>query len=158
MRAYLDIETSFERRITIIGIFREEENRVIQLFEKSISLLNLKKSLKGISTLYTYNGKRFDIPIIERELSCDMSSMIEHEDLMHACWANNLYGGLKEVEKKLGIKRDLTGVDGYYAMVLWKNFIDFNDKDSLEMLLKYNREDVVNLSHLRKILNRSCSK
>ncbi len=152
MKAYLDIETSFERRITVVGIYNESDKKVVQLVGRDITKNNILKTLKGISILYTYNGHRFDIPFIERELSMDIKGSLVHVDLMFSCWKNNLYGGLKEVEKKLGIKRELVGVDGYQAMVLWKNYSIYNDIESLDTLLKYNKEDLVNLFYLRKIL------
>ena len=55
-------------------------------------------------------------------------------------------GGLKNIEKLLGISRskdteDLTGFD---AVRLWKQY-ERGDMNALEKLVKYNREDIVNL-------------
>jgi len=38
---------------------------------------------------------------------------------MFDCWKENLYGGLKKVEEKLGIERLSKGIDGIEAMRLW---------------------------------------
>ena len=72
---------------------------------------------------------------------------------MYECWQRNLYGGLKEVERKLGIKRKLTGIDGKIAVVLWHNYKFYRDKSSLTTLLEYNKEDVSNLMLVRHKLN-----
>ncbi|MDD4877005.1 MAG: ribonuclease H-like domain-containing protein, partial [Dehalococcoidales bacterium] len=75
-----------------------------------------------------------------------------HHDLMYDCWRNNLYGGFKAVERKLGINRRLTEVNGYEAMRLWWRYVNDYDEDALSTLLEYNREDVVNLKFLKELL------
>jgi len=69
-----------------------------------------------------------------------------------SCWRNDLKGGLKVVERKLGIERQLKGVDGYVAVQLWWDYVNNGNLDSLQTLLAYNAEDVVNLRVLRKKL------
>ncbi len=71
---------------------------------------------------------------------------------MYGCWKQNLKGGLKGVERQLGIKRQLTDVDGYMAVQLWWDYINNNNQESLQTLLAYNEEDVVNLRVLRRKL------
>ena len=50
---------------------------------------------------------------------------------MYDCWRQNLKGGLKVVERLLGIKRQLTGVDGYIAVQLWYDYVNNNNKEAL---------------------------
>jgi uncharacterized protein YprB with RNaseH-like and TPR domain len=78
--------------------------------------------------------------------------LFEHRDLMYQCWRNNLYGGLKYVEKQLGIQRRLIEVNGYEAVMLWWRYINNYDEDALETLLEYNKEDVMNLMTLKEKL------
>ena len=59
---------------------------------------------------------------------------------------------LKAVERVLGIQRRLRGVDGFEAVRLWNRFERFGDHDALEILLEYNREDVLDLRMLRRSL------
>jgi uncharacterized protein YprB with RNaseH-like and TPR domain len=73
---------------------------------------------------------------------------------MYDCWASNLYGGLKAVEKQLGITRKSDGMDGNDAIALWEDYITNNNKQALKILLEYNREDVQNLTILRKKLTK----
>ncbi len=157
--AYLDIETTGLSRyydyITLIGIYRcnDIDSKLIQLVGEQVSKDNLLTALEDVNTIYTYNGSRFDIPFINRHLKVNLEVKIEHHDLMHDCWRNNLYGGFKAVEKQLGIYRELQNVDGFEATMLWWRYKQFGDQESLNILLKYNEEDVVNLRALRESLN-----
>ena len=58
-------------------------------------------------------------------------------------------GGLKGCEKKAGIDRgELDGLDGYSAVLLWNDYQRNKNPKSLETLLAYNIQDVVNLENL----------
>jgi uncharacterized protein YprB with RNaseH-like and TPR domain len=156
--AYLDIETTglsrFWDNITVIGIYFVDSSgsRLIQLVGEEVTKDNLLEALEGVGTIFTYNGSRFDLPFIHALLGVDLANRYLHHDLMYDCWGNNLYGGLKAVEIQLGIVRQLKGVDGAEAVRLWWRYQNDYDHDALNMLLEYNREDVVNLKTLRHIL------
>jgi len=157
-RAYLDIETtgfsSHDCDLTVIGIALEvgRKCQVVQLIEKDLSKTRLLKTLKDVDELYSYNGNRFDLPFIEVKLGINLKKCFEHTDLMYDCWRQNLKGGLKVVEQLLGINRKLKDVDGYMAVLLWHDYRTNGNKQSLRMLLDYNKEDVVNLRLLRRKL------
>jgi hypothetical protein len=55
-------------------------------------------------------------------------------------------GGLKKIEQMLGISRSegTTGLSGFDAVRLWREYERGNNR-SLDLLLEYNREDIVNL-------------
>ena len=156
--AYLDIETTglsqWLNDITVIGIFRcnGTENDFMQFYGREITRDNILSALNGVHTIYTYNGKRFDIPFIEAFLGINLEASFNHDDLMYKCWARNLKGGFKSVEKQLGIERETQGVDGLQAVWLWNQYLDCNDEEALNLLLKYNRDDVVNLKTLKEKL------
>ncbi|UCD34146.1 MAG: ribonuclease H-like domain-containing protein [Nitrospiraceae bacterium] len=158
--AYLDIETTGLRHqesdMTVVGIHREDETGrgVIQLVGKDINAAGIVRALEGVTRLFTYNGGRFDLPFIRAKLALDLLQYCCHEDLMHACWKRRLYGGLKSVERQLGIERRLPDVDGWAAVQLWNRYRKEGHRDSLMRLLEYNREDVLNLRVLREVLNR----
>ena len=81
--AYLDIETSWpsyqcadgrwpssqkkrvarQGKITIIGIYKPYEGTK-QLIRPDISILQLARLLDDVDVLLTYNGARFDLPVI----------------------------------------------------------------------------------------------
>lgn len=159
--AFLDIETTglsiTNNTITVIGIYlvNGDNSEVMQLVGDNITDSRLMDCLSGVETIYTYNGSRFDLPFITYHLGVDLSETFEHEDLMFLCQSKNLYGGLKKVEKCLGIKRKLTEVNGYEAVKLWWRYANNYDKCALDTLLEYNKEDVVNLYTIRNILKKS---
>lgn len=156
--AYLDIETTGlspeEAQITLIGIYlvEGENTELVQLYDDTMNVEALNKALEGVTTIYTYNGKRFDLPFIEAKLPVKFSEICPHHDLMFDCWKHNLRGGLKKVEKTLGIQRELTEVNGLVAIDLWYSYKNQNDQKALKTLLRYNEEDVVNLLTLRNKL------
>lgn len=158
--AYLDIETTGLARlsdyITVIGIYRCDvgNSRLIQLVDEAVTGDNVLRVLKGVNTVYTYNGSRFDLPFIDACLGIDLAVEFRHHDLMYDCWRNNLYGGFKAVERQLGIPRQLQGIGGLEAVMLWWRYHDHGDRNALALLLQYNREDVVNLKSLRNRLAR----
>jgi len=141
--AYLDIETSWEKSITVIGVYRSDQETV-QLIAPEINREALLDALQGVDRLYTYNGTGFDLPVIERWLGLNLASMVPHRDLLFDCRKRKLKGGLKGVERTLGIHRDTEGVDGLQAMRLWAAY-QRGDEEALDLLLRYNKEDCVNL-------------
>lgn len=157
-RAYLDIETTGLSRhdcdLTVIGIGLERGGRiqVVQLLEDDLYEQRLLQALEGVDVIYSYNGSRFDLPFIEAKLGIDLKECFNHTDLMYDCWRRNLKGGLKAVERALGINRRLRNVDGYVAVQLWWDYVDNNNHEALKTLLDYNTEDVVNLQVLRRRL------
>ena len=157
--AYLDIETTGlappYADITVIGVYLVDgnEEKFVQLVGRDCTRENVLKALEGVETIYTYNGKRFDLPFIRDTLGVDLSGHFAHRDLMFDCWECNLYGGFKKVEIQLGISRELKGLNGYDAVILWEKYQRHGDETALEMLLHYNKEDVVNLKALREKLN-----
>jgi len=156
--AYLDIETTglsrFYNDITVIGIYlvNGSDKRLVQLVGEEVTEDNLLEALEGVDTIYTYNGSRFDLPFIHTSLGIDLAESHHHHDLMYDCWRNNLYGGFKAVEQQLGIHRQLKGIGGFEAVILWWRYQNGGGQNALTMLLQYNKEDVVNLKALRETL------
>lgn len=159
MDAYLDIETTGlspnYNHFTVVGICIDygDFQRLVQVVGENITATNVLEPLDGVETLYTYNGSRFDLPFLTRRLGIDLEERYRHRDLMYSCWARNRYGGLKAVERRLGICRQLPDIDGREAAGLWQRYRAATDRDALQTLLEYNREDVLNLKTLRLTLN-----
>ena len=158
VEAFIDIETTglspWESEITVIGFYicSGMESRSVQLVGKDITRTEVLAILEGVDTIYTYNGARFDLPFIYQHLGINLAEMYDHCDLMFQCWKNNLKGGLKGVEKQLGISRESEGVDGREAIHLWGRYLHSADLEALDTLLRYNMEDVVNLKTLKEVL------
>lgn len=154
MKQYIDIETtglSRERNsVTVVGIYTGDE--VIQ-FVNGIDLTedNLNDVIKKAKDMVTFNGKRFDIPFLAHKFPNIDFKSAEHHDLMYTCRKHNLTGGLKKIENMLGISRDSGISDGREAVRLWRRY-QRGCNNSLNKLLEYNKEDIVNLYHIEKIL------
>ena len=151
-KAYLDIETSYSGEITVLGIFRPPSD-LIQLTCPDISGETLLGALDGAEEIVTYWGHRFDLPVIKRWLGVNLREAFRSVDLADHCHRHGLYGGLKVVERILGIERRTEGLDGADAMRLWDEWCR-GDRRSLRRLLLYNEDDVVNLYLLEKELRR----
>lgn len=146
IRAYVDVETDEMKTLTVVGAFRPDRGAK-QWVRPNFSKFDFLNFLSGVEQVMTYNGARFDLPLIKDQLGADVEALFRHRDLMLDCWANNLYGGLKKVEAQLGIHRDTEGVDGLQAIRLWHAHRR-GEAGALELLLRYNREDVENLEAL----------
>lgn len=158
IEAFLDIETTGlspeYNEITVVGInlCRSVDSRFDQFIGEEITADNILESLDGVNIIYTYNGSRFDLPFIHSRLGIDLATMFSHYDLMYTCWRNSLAGGLKCVERQLGIPRRLTGISGYEAIWLWWKYVNDYDEHALSTLREYNKEDVINLKILKEKL------
>jgi uncharacterized protein YprB with RNaseH-like and TPR domain len=152
MRAYLDIETTFEGGISVIGIYRPDSGTT-QLVGGGVSDINLYDALAGVTTIITFNGSSFDLPVIRKRLFADLRGEFAHRDLLYVCRKRGLRGGLKVVEQILGIGRETAGITGMDAPRLWNRYEMRGDRSALDTLLAYNYEDVVNLALLEAILD-----
>jgi uncharacterized protein YprB with RNaseH-like and TPR domain len=156
IEAYLDIETTglspLDCMVTVVGIYtcNQGDSRFLQLVGRDIAVGSLMESLENVNIIYTYNGSRFDLPFIRGCLGVDLNRVFPHRDLMYDCWKKRLYGGLKAVERQLGIERRLRDMNGYEAVRLWWKYVDSFDIEALNRLLEYNKEDVVNLKALKE--------
>lgn len=159
MDAYLDIETTGfiggNSYPTVVGIAVDFPGdwSVEQLVGDDITPSAVRHVLESVTTIYTFNGSSFDLPFLAWKPGIDLRRRFEHHDLMHDCHRANLYGGLKAVERRLGIKRKLPDLDGRAAVDLWHKY-QRGDAAALQTLLEYNREDIENLPILRQKLER----
>ncbi|MCS7273155.1 MAG: ribonuclease H-like domain-containing protein [Fimbriimonadales bacterium] len=143
--AYLDVETDEDQRITVIGVYDGVE---VYHFVRGDNLEEFPEFIQEFAMLVTFNGLSFDIPLIQRtfpELVLDQF----HLDLCPTLRRLGLRGGLKRIEQQLGLIRDpdLEGLSGREAVLLWRAY-RLGHNAALETLLRYNREDVVNLKPL----------
>ena len=147
---FLDIETSNvgeKGYITVIGLF-DGINTKIMIKDINLDFALLKKELSKYKLIITFNGSSFDLPFIAKRHK--ILPNIPHIDLRHLCAACCLTGGLKDIEKKLGIKRNRI-IDNMYGgdiIALWKIFKTTGDKYYLNLLVEYNEEDIINLKKI----------
>jgi uncharacterized protein YprB with RNaseH-like and TPR domain len=159
--AFLDIETtglSSERHdITMIGVYDGKESKV---FTRGRNLSRFPNYIRKFKSIVTYNGARFDIPFIQSAFP-DLSLHQIHIDIMYPLRRLGYRGGLKGIEKQVGIARseETDGLSGYDAVVLWKKHLR-GDENALDTLERYNIEDIENLETLSDLayeeLKREC--
>jgi hypothetical protein len=161
---FLDIETdglSRDAVTTVVGISRFGPNGDGGILHRALvrgmdlSRGELVKALEGATILVTFNGSSFDIPVLRREFG-EFLPKVPHLDLRHLSRKAGMTGGLKSLERRLGIARDpevqmLAGDD---AVRLWRVWERKGHKRALELLVDYNREDAMNLAPLATILYR----
>lgn len=151
----LDIETNGYQPgsggyVTVVGLFDGfEYTRLVR--GKNLSGESLKKELSRYKFLITFYGASFDIPFLERSFA-HVKIDIPHFDLCFAAKRLGMKGGLKKLEHELGIIRDesVQGLDGYDAVRLWE-YANRGSGEALETLVRYNREDTVNLMHIASV-------
>lgn len=147
---YLDIETDGGFRgesVTCVGLYDGERFRCLV---KGDDLGSFPGVLSEYGIVATFFGSGFDIPMLKRAFPYLAFDQI-HLDLCQALKRVGIRGGLKSIERQFGIDRGLTdGLDGRDAIRLWQRY-QRGDDSALELLVAYNRQDVVNLEPLAEI-------
>lgn len=147
---YLDIETDQWQRITVVG-FRSAVTGLVQLVGSEVTPRALHDALPAGGRLFTYNGHCFDLPVIRKQLGMDLRVRFDSWDLRFVCARHGLRGGQKAVERQIGCRRVLDGMDGRDAVWLWERHRR-GDVAALVTLLRYNAEDVDGLALIKEYL------
>jgi len=146
---YLDIETIGTfwpgLLVTVVGLY---DGVSMRQFVQGYNLQEFPRALEQFDLLVTFNGTQFDLPVL-RAYFMDLELPPLHVDLRFLLARLGYKGGLKKIEPRFGIHRpsEVDGMDGYMAVILWQRY-QRGDRTSLDLLLKYNREDVINLEVL----------
>lgn len=158
LNAYLNIETTglfrWKADISVVGIFlvKNDLQSLVQLVGKDVNSENLSDILMGVERIFTFNGTQFDLPFIHTSLGYDLDSQFEHHDLKIDCYRRNLYGDLKSIERKMGISRQLKEISRWDTIQLWRSYFEYGNRIAFDLLLQYNKEDVMNLKVLRDMI------
>lgn len=145
---YLDIETNggyYGDAITVIGVY---DGYRFRAFVKGKDLKDFPDYISQYNMIVSFFGKSFDMPLIKKRFpQCHFPQT--HLDLYPILRKLGYKGGLKKIEKQLGVSRDTDteGLTGRDAITLWR-YAQLGRKDALDTLIKYNEEDVVNLKTL----------
>jgi uncharacterized protein YprB with RNaseH-like and TPR domain len=148
---YLDIETTGSGgpydHVTAIALYHKGR---VRSYVHGRNLDAFPAEVMDCSLLVTFNGKCFDLPFLRRAFGIPLGHA--HLDLRYALRGLGVTGGLKKCEKHYGLDRGgLDGVDGYDAVLLWREHQRSGDPAALETLLAYNVEDVLSLEHLAAV-------
>jgi len=146
--AYVDIETTGLGApgdyITTIALY---DGRSVRHYVRGHNLEGFADDVRRYDVIVTYNGKTFDVPWLRQAFGIPMDQA--HVDLRYVLHSLGYKGGLKGCERQLGLERgELEGIDGYFAVLLWRDFQRSADPRALETLLAYNVQDVLNLETL----------
>lgn len=145
---HFDIETTgldhHRDRVTTVSFYRDGETRTLVAGE-DLSREALAEEFAAADLLVTFNGARFDVPFLETAFDLEVDTA--HLDLMYTCRKLGLTGGLKPIEREVGIERDRPDISGRDAVRLWREY-ESGDDSALETLVSYNREDARNLATL----------
>ena len=147
--SYFDIETSgleADSIVTLVCCFHEGRPLRFLANENLDDFLDL---LERVKLLVSFNGASFDVPrVLDRfhipELPC------AHVDLRWLCHHAGWKGGLKKIERGLGLRRppDLEGLGGAEAVWLWQAWSERRDERARRTLERYCSADTVMLKLL----------
>jgi uncharacterized protein YprB with RNaseH-like and TPR domain len=146
--AYLDIETTglgSWADITVVGLYDGLSTRT---YIHGENLDELAEDLAQHALLVTYNGATFDLPFLRRRFPRVVWDHL-HIDLRYPLKRLGHSGGLKSIERARGLQRspDIAHLDGFDAVRLWNEYQAGSD-EALELLVKYNAADIINLETL----------
>ena len=155
---FLDIETTGLSRysaITVVGLARGDRFRAL-VRGRDLTRQELASELEGARMIVTFNGASFDLPMLRTQL--DPPGLdLPHLDLRFLARRVGLTGGLKSIERQLDLARDrefamMTGQDAVHLWNLWDRR---GNAKALDLLLRYNEADVVNL---REVADQVCQR
>jgi uncharacterized protein len=154
--SYFDIETNGETygdNITLVVCYHKGR---LYKFLNGDNLENFLDLLDEITLLVSFNGISFDVPMIQNyfhipKIPCP------HIDLRWLAYHVGYKGGLKDIERSIGIQRpaNLVGINGMDAIFLWLDWKTNHNKEALDLLTHYCCADVLSLQLLAgKILEK----
>jgi len=102
------------------------------------------------SGVVSFNGTYFDEKFIKKDLN--INGHPRHCDLRFFLKAEGRKGGLKKMAAAENMFRpaELKGVDGSFAIVIWKYYQETGEEEALNQLLAYNIWDVIITAELFK--------
>ena len=152
--AYFDIETTglspgFDV-VTVVGLYDGDR---CDMFVRGKNLDDFPRAAARHPLLVSYNGATFDVPFLQATFP--RFEPRAHLDLRYPLARLGYKGGLKEIERRVGIKRPLhlADLDGFDAVLLWRAH-ERGDRRALDTLIEYTRADVVSLATLAGLVSR----
>lgn len=145
---FFDIETTgldeHRNDVTTVSFHKGGETTTL-VRGQDLTAERVREQFEDAALVSSFNGARFDVPFLETELG--VTPDVPHLDLMYPCKRIGLSGGLKRIEREVGLERDQPDISGQDAVRLWYQYQDGDDR-ALETLVEYNRDDTRNLKTL----------
>ena len=152
--AFVDIETTGLTpgydQITVIGLADGSSQRAFVAGRPQAGdepLDAFRDAIRAYKLVITFNGTGFDVPFIEKHFrDANFRFDMPHLDLLQPARSLGLIGGLKDMEKQLGIARDaeIAGMRGMEAIQLWGAWKN-GDLAAYRKLTTYCKADCANL-------------
>lgn len=149
--------------------FKVVNKRFVQLTGTDASIDNFLKEIDGMTHVISYNGYSkpdhigrvgFDFGIIKSNFGIVLDDIpeVESVDLMFTCHRNNIYGGLKGAEEKLGFTERKSGIYNFESLSKLINDMIFTEdkklRDEMMGIHKiYNADDIRALLFIDQKLN-----
>ncbi len=174
--AVLDIETTGlsprASKVILIGLAFPDGDRIraVQLFahsrgEEEEILLKLNDLLSSNLTIVTYNGASFDLPYLEYRYKAhritptwlpapglDLYRAVRYHSPLRDVLPNLKQ---KSVEAYLGLADERTDeISGAESVALYEEYETFSNPEDRGRILLHNRDDIVQLSRLLRVLDR----
>lgn len=153
---YLDIETTGASagygQVTVVGLHRNGHTTTL-VRGQDLTTDRLQEEFDQGDLLVSFFGTGFDVPYLRAHFP-RLRLDLPHFDLCFAARRLGLRGGLKQIERDVGIDRDaaIQGLDGWDAVRLWSRWNASGDHAALDLLLAYNTADAENLVPLAELL------
>jgi uncharacterized protein YprB with RNaseH-like and TPR domain len=145
-----------------VGAFQVRQFLLTSYASERALLSALTEFFGGTDLIVTYNGKTFDVPVMETRWSFhrlpmpDFSQDVPHFDMLHPArrlWSSRNFGEataagcrLTTLERAvLGFRR-IGDVDGFEIPARYFHFLRTGDPRPLEPVLEHNRLDLVSLA------------
>ena len=151
---YLDIESGGDPEewggVTVVGLY---DGREVEQYVADHNMWLVDRSMEAYSVVVTFAGQSFDLPVLKENFA-NIKLPPVHIDLKWTLNQLGMKGGLKRLEKRLGLKRppEVEGLCGWDAVKLWRRH-QAGEAGALDLLLAYNSWDVINL---KPLLEYSC--
>jgi len=157
---FIDIETTglspSSSHVTTVCVHSPKETKS---YVTGVNMEELQGDLAKYMYIVSFNGARFDLPFLSTNLGLRFDQI--HLDLLYPLHSLGYKGGLKRIEEVVGISRDTAGVTGFDAVRLWSAYRNnktievagyrVRGEEALDLLVKYNRDDTVNLEKLAEL-------
>ncbi|RPI97126.1 MAG: exonuclease, partial [Spirochaetales bacterium] len=146
---YFDIETTGlswgYSHASVIAAYKDGE---VHRFVYGENLDDFLLLLDASTMLVSFNGNCFDVPFIEKTFNIPSIGR-PHLDLRWVAYHQGYRGGLKAIEREIGISRPeaIRDVDGLEAVELYYRW-QAGDMDAREKLIEYCSADAVSTYQL----------
>ena len=149
-----------------VGYFKDNEFFIEQYLmrdydEEKAMLNDIKKLLLSFDIIVSFDGKSFDLPLIQTRIILNRLKMPDfnlHVDLLHSArriWSFLDSCSLKSLEDNVLNFKRIDDIEGYLIPSIFFRFIEFKDLKLLKPVLEHNSYDILSLvtlfTHLKEI-------